>query len=83
MLLTITGANGVLLESGGQNSIIPLADGEREIAFEMLTSALAALAGVNPSASLCATEGCREAVATKPEQDQADHTRGVVVPLRG
>ena len=81
--LTVEGPTGVLLQCGGLNVLTPTSEGERAMAFDLLTRALATLAGISPSCEAYATEAVTGARSEESEPHSDHHTSGNVVPLRG
>jgi hypothetical protein len=81
MRLTIEGPTGTILECGGLNVLCPSNDGERALAFGVLTRALAMLSGITQQESSGATEAETDAHCVATAQCLDGHTSGVVVLL--
>lgn len=79
--LKITGPTGVLLECGGLDASLCTAEGERMMAFNMLTHALALLAGVTPPLASDAMEAETGERFASSEQCPSDRSSGNVVHL--
>lgn len=83
MKLTIEGPTGPILECGGLNVLTPQTEGERALAFGVLTRALELLIGITPPSLSVAREAATDEHCEESGQYRSVQSSGNVVPLAG
>jgi hypothetical protein len=80
--LQIVGSHGIIMDSeSDENVLVPLEAGQRMVAFQALTDALALLSGLTPPGPSAATEGEADVPAEGSAPSQATPSSGDVVLL--